>query len=207
MTLLSVPHNNNAPIADMPLWRIPVKRYHEMIAQGTLTEDDQIELLEGYLVEKMTIKPSHAVITNRIFRMFLSLVPDGYYVGTQQPITTEDSEPEPDAFVVRGKDIDFTARHPVASEVLLLIEVSDSTLLRDQTVKKRIYARAGIPVYWIVNIPERQIEVYSQPSGPTANPIYRRLYTYTVSDRVLVQIEDNEVGNIAAADLFPQELE
>jgi Uma2 family endonuclease len=207
MTLLTtIPHQDfSLPAAR--LWRISVERYHEMIRSGVLTEDDSLELLEGYLVEKMTINPPHAMITAILFRLFVTLIPAGYFVGSQQPITLHDSETEPDILVVRGRERDYFSRHPYAAEAPLLVEVSDRTLQNDQTQKKRIYARAEIPVYWIVNIPERQLEVYSEPSGATFNPTYRQLRTFGISEQAPVQIDDQVVGFILVADLFPSELE
>jgi Uma2 family endonuclease len=205
MTLLTeIPHQALFFPPTM-LWRISVERYHEMIRSGALTEEDNLELVEGYLVKKMTINPPHAMVTAVLFRLFVTLMPNGYFAGSQQPVTTSDSETEPDVLVIRGAAHDFFSRHPYASEVPLLVEVSDRTLQNDQTQKKRIYARAEIPVYWIVNIPERQLEVYSDPSGPTINPSYRHLHTYSVSEQVPVQIDDNIVGLISVADLFPPE--
>lgn len=205
MTILNPILVHDTVVLDLPIWRLSVERYHALIASGALTEDDNLELLEGYLVEKMTINPPHAVITAILFRLFVTLCKDAYFVGSQQPVTMSDSETEPDILVVRGQAHQFFSRHPLASEVPLLIEVADSSLQNDQLQKKRIYARAGIPMYWIVNIPERLVEVYSQPSGNTFTPMYRQLQTYGYSDTVPVIVDGNELGFVAVSDLFPQE--
>ena len=185
------------------LWRISVDRYHEMIAAGLLTEEDRLELLEGYLTEKMTVNPPHSFTTDQIRDELMAVIAENCFVKSQQPITTEDSEPEPDVMVVAGSKRDFVDHHPGPQDVILVIEVADATLAQDQTWKKRIYARAGIAVYWIVNLPERQIEVYSQPSGPTQNPTYHRLDTFTETDTVPVILAGREMAQLPVAELLP----
>lgn len=91
----------------------------------------------------------------------------------------------------------------MAADVGLVIEVADSSLLRDQRDKTRIYARAGIPVYWIVNLVDRRIEVYSQPTGPTAVPAYQSFQTYQPGDAVPLVLDGNPAGSVPAADLLP----
>jgi Uma2 family endonuclease len=174
-----------------------------MIAAGTLTKNDRLELLEGFLVEKMTVNPPHAFVTGTIDKLFTRLLADDFFVSSQLPITLHDSEPEPDVFIARGKRRDFVHKHPGPEDVALLVEVSDSTLLQDQTWKKRIYAQAGIPVYWIVNLQDRQIEVYSEPSGASANPSYRHLITYQEDEMVPVVVAGEETAVIPVRDLLP----
>ncbi len=82
-------------------------------------------------------------------------------------------------------------------------EVSDSSLNQDRTVKAHIYARGSIPVYWIINIPDNQIEVYTNPTGPTADPSYQQLQVYQPGDQVPLVLDGQEVGRLAVADLLP----
>jgi Uma2 family endonuclease len=149
--------------ASEPLWRLTVTQYHQMIAAGILNSDDPVELLDGWLVQKMAKNPPHRVTTRLIREALESIIPDGWYVETQEPITLSDSEPEPDVAVIRGDTRDYLDRHPGASEVALIVEVADSTLERDRTLKQQIYARAGISTYWIVNLVNFQLEIYTQP--------------------------------------------
>src|SRR4051794_17419762 len=95
---------------------------------------------------------------------------------------TADSEPEPDIMAVRAEAAEREDRHPEPSEVALVVEVAESSLRRDRGTKKRLYARAGIVVYWIVNLAERQIEVYTEPTGPVKKPEYRRRQDYGPAD-------------------------
>ncbi|MCP4423648.1 MAG: Uma2 family endonuclease [Chloroflexi bacterium] len=138
-------------------WRISVKRYHQMIQKGLLTTNDRLELLEGLLVKKMTVNPPHAFVTETIGEVFARLLANGRFVNSQQPITMQESEPEPDVFVVRGQRRDFAQSHPAPEDVALLVEVSDSTLQQDQTWKnasthKREFQCIGLLIYLIVRL-------------------------------------------------------
>jgi Uma2 family endonuclease len=185
------------------LWRMSVAQYHAMIAAGVLTEDNPIELLQGWLVQKMPKSPRHTVVTRLLFNRLEALLPSGWFVNMQEPITTEDSEPEPDLTVVRGEPRDYFTYHPHPEQVVLLIEVSDATLNRDRTLKKQLYATAAVPVYWIVNLPDHQIEVYSQPFVGAVEPDYKQRRTYGLDEATPVWIEGELLGDIPVASLFP----
>lgn len=203
MTLLLNPSTNEIIQAQPQLWQISVERYHEMLEAGLLTEDDRLELLEGYLVEKMTVNPPHAFVTETIREAITAIIPALFFASSQQPVTMSDSEPEPDVLVVKGKRRDFTQRHPMPEEVALLVEVADSTINQDKNWKKRIYGRAGIAVYWIVNLTERQIEVYTQPSGLTAQPTYHHMVTYRETDEIPVVLGGVQIGALSVRNLLP----
>ncbi len=147
--------------------RISVERYHRMIEQDILTPDDRIELLDGYLVEKMSKKPAHCTITAIVYSMLIRRLPPGWTIRSQDPITLIDSEPEPDLVVVRGQVRDYQFRHPLAPDIGLVVEVADSSVDRDRIWKREIYARAGLPVYWLINLQEKTVEVYSRPVDGT----------------------------------------
>ncbi|MEP0853896.1 MULTISPECIES: Uma2 family endonuclease [Cyanophyceae] len=146
-----------AAVPTEPVWRLSVEQYHQMIRLGILSDDDPVELLDGWLVYKMPKNPPHRATTKLTRNALEAVIPEGWYVDTQEPITLADSEPEPDVVVVRGNTRDYLERHPGASDIALIIEVADSTLerecpgdtLRERTSKQRLYARAGIPIYWI----------------------------------------------------------
>lgn len=186
-----------------PIRRITVEQYHAMIDAEILTEDDPVELLEGYLVEKMPKNPPHRVSTRRTRIALEKAVPPGWYVESQEPITTLESEPEPGVTVVRGDSDDFAQRHPGPSDVGLLVEVSEATLARDRGPKKRIYARAKIAVYWIVNLIDKQIEVHADPSGPAEQPDYRQKQIYKPGESVPVVLDGNEIGKIDVSAILP----
>jgi Uma2 family endonuclease len=186
-----------------PVRRFSVSQYHEMIATGILTPDDPLELLEGWLVPKMVKNPPHSTARHLTTKALERIVPSGWHVRSQEPITLGDSEPEPDVAVVRGDAGLYEHRHPGLQDVALVVEVSDVSLARDRSIKKRVYARAGIPVYWIVNLPERQIDVYTDPSCSAEPPEYRRHEDYAVGREVSLTIESREAGRIHVAALLP----
>jgi Uma2 family endonuclease len=105
--------------------------------------------------------------------------------------------------LIHGRPEDYSDRQPGPEDAFLVVEVADASLSRDRGPKKCIYARAGVPIYWIVNPKDRQIEVYSEPSGPTTRPTYRRRHNYDETDLVPVVIDDIEVGRVAVRDVLP----
>jgi Uma2 family endonuclease len=185
------------------LARFSVARYQRMIETGILTPEDKVELLENYLVLKMPRNPPHDGTIDLLKAALPGRIPGGWLLRIQQTVVLSDSQPEPDFSVVRGGPRTYLTRHPVAADVGLVIEVADSSLLRDQRDKTRIYARAGIPIYWIVNLVDRRIEVYGQPTGPTAVPAYQSFQTYQPGDAVPLVLDDSTAGTVPAADLLP----
>jgi Uma2 family endonuclease len=174
-----------------------------MTQTGILTDDDPIELLEGWLVTKMPKNPPHRLSTQLTREALARLLPSQWHVNDQEPITTEDSEPEPDVSIIRGERRQYLERHPAPHEVSLVVEVADATLLRDRTSKKRLYARAAIAVYWIINLVEQQIEVYTMPSGNIDEPDYRQRRDYALDDSIPLIIDDQEIGHLRVRDLLP----
>jgi Uma2 family endonuclease len=156
-----------------PEVRFTVDQYHAMLDAGILQEGDPIELLEGQLVWKdrsatgedpMTVGDAHAWVLDAIQELDPRFRKLGCYVRIQQPVTfSPSSEPEPDAAIVRGTRDDYRGRHPGPKDILCLIEVADSSLTRDRSLKYRIYAKAGVPLYVIINLQERVAEVYTMP--------------------------------------------
>jgi Uma2 family endonuclease len=190
-------------IPQAPVWRLTVSQYHQMLQAGILKEGDPIELLEGCLVQQMTEHPRHSLSTDLVREQLEATIPAKWHVRSPHPITTGDSEPEPDATVVRGKRRDYRNRHPAGKDVGLMVEVADSSLELDRGTKQRIYARARIPVYWIVNLLDRQVEVHTDPTGPSARPRYRKRKIFGGNDEVPVVLDGREVGRIPVRELLP----
>lgn len=186
-----------------PIWRLSVEQYHQMIENGILTDDDPVELLEGWLVTKMPKNPSYRLSTQLTREFLARLLPEGWYVEDQEPITILDSEPEPDISIVRGQRRDYADHHPSAEDVALVIEVSDTTLQRDRTIKKQIYARANLVAYWIINIAEQQIEVYTLPSGDVEHADYQHRMIYTPGDTIPLVLNEQLIGELQASDILP----
>lgn len=187
----------------IPLLRFTVSQYHEMITAGILVDSDPVELLEGLLVKKMNKNPPHRIARGKARRAFEQTIPAGWYVDTQEPITTGESEPEPDVAIIRGRTEDYVDRHPGPADVALLVEVAEESLPRDRTDKKRIYAKARIPVYGIVNLVDRQVEVYTDPTGPADVPDYQKLRVHGENEAVPLIVEGKEISRLAVIDLLP----
>lgn len=199
---IEIPADRSA-VPSVPIWRLSVAQYHEMLRTGILGEDDPVELLDGWLVPKMVKNPPHRAAT-RLVRVALEhVVPQGWYVDPQEPITLSASEPEPDVAVIRGDTREYLERHPGPREVGLVVEIADASLSRDQIVKKSLYAQAAIPVYWIVNLLERRVEVYTDPSGPGQESDYRSRRDYTATDEVPVVLDSREVARIPVQGILP----
>ena len=186
-----------------PIARISVDQYHGMIQAGVIDEDDRLELLEGWLVPKMSKKPPHAASTELTREALRQQLPAGWFIKSQDPVTTGDSEPEPDVSVVRGTIRDYFERHPGPSDIGTLIEVAETTLTRDRGIKKRVYARARILVYWIVNLVDRQIEVYTDPTGPADQPDYRQDQVFKPGDSIPIVLDGTEIGRLEVNQVLP----
>ncbi|HTU20472.1 MAG TPA: Uma2 family endonuclease [Gemmataceae bacterium] len=188
---------------DASIARFSVARYQRMIETGILTSEDKVELLENYVVLKMPRNPPHDGTIQLVAETLLPKVPQGWRLRTQLTVVLSDSQPEPDFAIVRGNARTYLTRHPVPADVGLVIEVADSSLLRDQRDKTRIYARGGIPCYWIVNLVDRRIEVYTQPSGSIAVPAYSSFQIYQPGDAVPLVLDGATVATIPVDELLP----
>ncbi len=186
-----------------PVRRFTVEEYHRMMESGILTEDDKVELLEGWIVPKMSRNPPHDWVIVVLNRLFHSLLPGEWVVSPQCAVTFDISEPEPDFAIVRGPQDRYRDRHPGPEDAVLVVEVADSSLQRDQELKGQIYARAGVPVYWIVNLRQSQVEVYTDPSGPVEKPEYRQHEELGLEDIVPLILDGREVARIPVRDLLP----
>jgi Uma2 family endonuclease len=179
------------------VYRFTVDQYENMVESGALREDDRVELLDGIVVWKMPKTPSHIASTRKCLREIARMLAPGWHVRKEEPVRIPDhDEPEPDLAVVRGDDDAFDNRLPGPHDVVLIVEVAFRSLKRDRTEKREIYGRAAIPVYWIVNPVDSQIEVYTDP-GLTNRTDYRD------GQHIPVIIDGQEIGRIAVADLLP----
>jgi len=180
---------------------ITVDEYERMIEDGTIGEDDPIELIEGRLVAKKTKKPDHMSSSGRARRAIESVLPSGWHARVEGPvrIPSRDSEPEPDLAVVRGEIDDYEDRHPDPADVALVVEIAKSSLADDRKLAET-YGGGGIPIYWIVNLVHRQLEVYARPADGT----YSSLTILKKNELVDLIIHGQAVAQIAVADLLPR---
>jgi Uma2 family endonuclease len=201
-TIVAAPGSSVPP--PEPVRRFTVDEYHRMIQSGILKEDNPVELLEGWIVAKMSRNPPHDVAVALAQAALSIVLPQAWICRGQSAVTTTDSEPEPDVAVVHGPIRRYVTNHPSPADMGLVVEVSDSTLTRDRTLKARLYARAAIPFYWIVNISDRQIEVYSEPTGSdSSEPHYRQHQDFDASGAVPLILDGRAVATIPVADLLP----
>jgi Uma2 family endonuclease len=184
-----------------PIARFSVEQYHRMIASGAFTEHDRLELIEGWVVTQMAKGPGHEYAVGQGQEQLQQRIPPGWHVRNQAPITLADSEPEPDLVVARGDRSAYKTRHPQAGEIALVVEVSDSSLAVDRA-KGRTYGAAMIPEYWIVNLVERRIEVFTGPDA-RRDTGYLTLQTHDAGGSVTVRIAGQQLGDVAVATLLP----
>jgi Uma2 family endonuclease len=153
----------NPWVARRPL---TVADYHRMGEVGILTERDRVELIEGELIAMSPIGSEHAGAVNALTRRLVQVVGERGIVAVQNPVRLDDlSEPQPDFAVLKPRPDDYRKATPCPEEVLLIIEVADSSLSYDRGVKRSLYARHGIPEFWIVNLTAGEVEVCRAPSG------------------------------------------
>jgi Uma2 family endonuclease len=184
--------------------RFSVDEYQRMTRAGILTDEDDVELLEGWIVLKMPRNPPHDAIVARLINKLLGpRLPADWFCRGQSAIQTTSSQPEPDVVVVRGSEFDYLDRHSTPDDIALVIEVADSTLYRDREVKGPVYARAGIQSYWIVNWPERRVELYTDPTGPAEEPGYRNHQDVGIESTVPLVIAGRVLAAIPVGEMFP----
>lgn len=201
---VGVPPVNLPPVLPpFPVRRFTVDEYHRMIRASVLPAGDRVELLEGWIVPKMTRNPPHDVVLDLAQDSLRPRLPAGWRLRVQSAVTTADSEPEPDLAVVPGPASRYWGRHPGPRDVSLVIEVADTSLDHDRQDKGRLYGRAAIACYWVINVPDRQVEVYTDPTGPTADPGYRRRQDYDIHAAVPFILEGQERGPVPVREFFP----
>ena len=198
-TITSPPPTIPPPVPAVPpvLYRMTVDEYERI---GQLLDDPRVELIDGYMVKKMSKNPEHSFTTCELFQAMDTRLPAGWTRRQEQPVRIPDyDEPEPDIAIIRGRNADYRHRMPTAADVTLLVEVSGSSLSQDRGEKLSAYAKAGIPVYWIVNLVDRQVEVYTGP-GPAG---YQSRQVYPAGDNVPVVIDGQPRAPIAVNDILP----
>jgi Uma2 family endonuclease len=202
MTTITYPSGITGPLPPAPPRRFTVAEYHHLIETGVFANDERYELINGWLVPKMTRNPPHDVCLVLVPEAIRRLLPRGWHVRIQSAITTDDSEPEPDIAVARGPARRYVRHHPSPADIAMLIEIAESSLDLDRDVKGPMYARAGIAIYWIINLVDNQVEVYTDPNGGR-RPKYRRRRVFEIDSRLPLVIGGKEVERIAVRELLP----
>jgi Uma2 family endonuclease len=141
--------------------------YHQMLEAGILAEDERVELIQGEILEMSPIGNRHAACLRRLLRLLPPALGPDVMIDAQNPIQLpeERSEPQPDLALLRAREDGYAAQPPTAGDILLLIEVADSSLDYDRDVKVPLYGRCGIPETWLIDLPGDAIVVYRRPGS------------------------------------------
>ncbi len=191
--------NGAVPFSGAELYRMNVFEYERLVSSGAL-DDPRIELIDGYLVRKMGKNPPHVWSVDATELGLHTVLAARWLIRRESPVRIpEFDEPEPDVAVVKGTRLDYKSRHPEPGDIALLVEVAEPSLDRDRGEKLRAYARCEIPVYWIVNLIDARLEVYSNPAegGYHARQVYAR------GTQVPVILDGIEHGSLRVDDLLP----
>jgi Uma2 family endonuclease len=189
------------PPASFFLRQWTVAQYHDMIDKNILTPDDRVELLEGWIVEKMPQNTPHSSSIRKLRKSLTRILPSDWDLDSQCPITLATSEPEPDLAIVAVSPDDYEEHHPGPDDVGVIIEVSDTSIAKDRIEKARIYAEAGIPEYWIVDVKKGIIEVYSNPTNGKKWR-YRTVKQYRKADSIPLILRGKKVADIPLRDIL-----
>jgi Uma2 family endonuclease len=190
------------------VYRLTIEQFDRMVRDGTLDEDEPVELLNGVLVTKMPNNPPHRVATRKTVRALERVLPAGWIVQKEESLVMPPANKwEPDVAVVRS-ELEFdSARDATAADCCIVVEIAETNLARARSEELPAYAAAGIPVYWIVDLSggatpgSAMVEVCSEPDQATGR--YRSRVDVPPGDDVSVVIDGREVGRIGVADLLP----
>ena len=173
--------------AALPYHRWSVEEYHQMALSGLLDETDRVELIEGELIDMAPIGSKHAFRVDSIARALQRATGNIFLVRVQNPILLgERSEPQPDIAVVKDKN--YAESHPKAEDVLLIVEVSDTTLAYDRDVKLSLYARHSIPEVWLLDVNAGELTVYREPAEGQYRLIRKPTAAETVSPMLVPEV-------------------
>jgi Uma2 family endonuclease len=183
--------------------RFKIGEYERLVEIGFFGPADRAELVDGWLVDKMPQNPRHATAVDLANEAILRRVPAGWTTRSQLPIRLPgDNAPEPDVAVVLAPKQRYSERHPTEKDIALVVEVADTSLDDHRRFKLPQYARAKLPVYWIINLTDGCVEVYTHPRGGKT-PGYRHRTNYGPGETVPIVVGGVEVGALAVDDCFP----
>lgn len=174
------------------LFRMTIAKYYKMAETGILDTDKRYELMDGFIYETQPTSPKHATRLKKLERRLEACLGENAIVFTQHPLQlTDESEPQPDILVVKPPIDQYEERHPRPEDVLLVIEIANTTLQSDRSLKLALYAKAGIPEYWIVNLVKSQLEIHRNPDTDEAR--YREVHTLDEGEAARLEHEGCEV--------------
>ncbi|HVT83535.1 MAG TPA: Uma2 family endonuclease [Phycisphaerae bacterium] len=182
--------------------RFTVDEYLRMVGTGILTDRDKVELIDGRIVDKMPRNPPHEASLHRVFSLLMRVCPPEWTVRVQSTLRCKESAPEPDVMVLRGPVERYDEAHPVPSDLLLVVEIADSSLREDRRAKVALYGGDMVAAYWIVNLVDRCVEVYSEPAGRGNVPAYRQRKEFGENDSLTLSFPGADDVRIAVTDLL-----
>jgi Uma2 family endonuclease len=197
----------SGPAPGLP-YRLSADDYFRMVENDIIPADRRVGLWEGQLYEKMARKLPHSGASSKAAHTLIRVLPAGWCFWPENPILIDDfTAPLPDAALVRGTPDDYTRRgsNPKAEEIGLVIEIADSSLRKNLTRTLETYARAGLPVYWVVNLADRRVEVFSQPRPAGDSAAYAAGEAYGPGTEVPLVLDGREVARIPVSELLPAE--
>lgn len=163
-----------------------VHDYHRMVDAGILSEDDRVELIRGEIIAMSPIGPRHSAAVLRANQTLVRLVVDHAIVGVQGSIRLDEyDEPQPDLYLLRPKDDFYASGHAGPADIFLVVEVADSSLEYDSTIKMNLYAETGVPEYWIANVRDDCVIAFSDPSKNTYGTIQQFHRGQTIAPQLL----------------------
>ena len=155
--------------------KFTIEEYHQLVDLGFFTENERIELIRGEIIDMAPRRTPHSVCNSILFGELYKLLGDRANVRGQEPIILSPiSEPEPDVVIAQKKADNYLSTHPTAQDIILIIEISDFTLKYDRDLKLSLYAEANIDRYWIVNLVDNYLEVYTNPFSDSKDNFYYR---------------------------------
>jgi len=200
-TMPAMPTQPAVPIrVPSPLYRMRLEKYESLIASGVFTKRDKVHLINGYLVTRMAESPSHGAVCEAIRLAIEAFLPATWHPRSDKALKmpAQASMPEPDIVIVRGAWRAYASRYPEPADTALVIEVANTSLDEDRAMAD-IYGAGGVPVYWIVNLVDGQVEVYTGP-GPSG---YQSHEVLAPGHALRVMIDGVEVGEVSVADILP----
>ena len=190
-------------------YRLSANDYFRMVDADIIPTERRVGLWEGYLYEKMAKKMAHSGASSKVTTALIRAIPNEWCLWPENPILIDNfTAPLPDVSVVRGCSDDYTGRDsvPKAGEVGLVVELAESSLRKNLTTTLQIYARAGLPVYWVVNLVARRVEVYSEPRVEESGVArYTSVAMFEGDQDVPLVLDGREIALIPASDLIPKE--
>ena len=181
----------------LDLYQWTVEDYHRLVEAGILEEDSQVELLNGQIVQMSPVGDLHAACVDKLNELFRDILGKSVIIRVQSPVYLEKySEPEPDIAILKRKENFYADGHPRPEDVLLIVEVADTSIKKDKELKVPAFANAGIPECWIVNLGKQQIEQYYQP----AEGEYQHKHIYS-REQIL---ESGLIGTISVEQVLPE---